>query len=138
MAAIRRGASEDLAAVAAIQFASPEAAHWKVEEYQGYDFWVADVAGAVVGFLVSRPLGLGEGELLNLAVSPDFRRTGVARALLKVFLREFSAGAYLEVRESNAVALNLYKSMGFEEVNRRAEYYDSPPEAAIVMKFHSC
>ena len=45
---------------------------------------------------------------------------------------------YLEVRESNQAARNLYKSMGFQEVNIRPEYYQFPLEAAIVMKFHSC
>jgi ribosomal-protein-alanine N-acetyltransferase len=92
----------------------------------------------VAGFLVSRPLGLGEGELLNLAVEPGFRRNGVGKALLQAFLAEFSGGAYLEVRESNAAALYLYKSLGFKEVTRRPGYYQSPPDAAIVMKFHSC
>ncbi len=138
MLPIRRGLEEDLAAVAGIQSASPEAAHWNPADYLAYGFWVAVDAGRIAGFLVSRPLGLGEGELLNLAVAPGFRRKGVGKALVLAFLAEFPGGAYLEVRASNAAALTLYKSMGFKEVNRRSGYYDFPPEAAIVMKFHSC
>ena len=99
---------------------------------------VALCDGRIAGFLVSQPLGLGEGELLNLAVEPGSRRTGVGKTLLAAFLGEFPGGAYLEVRESNVAALSLYKSLGFKEVTRRPGYYDSPPEPAIVMKFHSC
>jgi ribosomal protein S18 acetylase RimI-like enzyme len=36
------------------------------------------------------------------------------------------------------VARLFYKSVGFEEVTTRPEYYQEPPEPAIVMKFHSC
>jgi [ribosomal protein S18]-alanine N-acetyltransferase len=138
MPAIRRGVKEDLVSIARIQSASPEATRWNVEDYLVYDLWVAESDGAVTGFLVSRSLGFGEGELLNMAVAPERRRAGVGKSLLRAFTREFPAGAYLEVRESNAVALNLYKSMGFKELNRRPKYYQSPPESAIVMKFHSC
>jgi ribosomal protein S18 acetylase RimI-like enzyme len=138
MLAIRRGSEEDLAAVAGIQSASPEAAHWNVADYLAYGLWVAVDGDRVAGFLVSRPLGMGEGELLNLAVEPGFRRMGVGKALVRAFLGEFPGGAYLEVRESNAAALFLYKSLGFKEVTRRPGYYQSPPEAAIVMKFCSC
>jgi ribosomal-protein-alanine N-acetyltransferase len=138
MLPIRRGLEEDLAAVAAIQSASPEAAHWNATDYLAYDFWVAVDGRRIAGFLVSRPLGLGEGELLNLAVEPGFRRKGVGKALVQAFLGEFPGGACLEVRESNVAALALYKSLGFKEVNRRPGYYDFPPEPAIVMKFHSC
>ena len=79
-----------------------------------------------------------ESELLNLAVAPEFRRKGLARALVQQLLNARGASLYLEVRESNHPARNLYKSMGFQEVNIRPEYYQNPPEAAIVMKFHSC
>jgi ribosomal-protein-alanine N-acetyltransferase len=138
MLAIRRGSEEDLAAVAGIQSASPEAAQWKVGDYLEYGFWVAVMDERVAGFLVSRPLGMEEGELLNLAVDPASRRSGVGTALLRAFLAEFPGGAYLEVRESNGSALALYKSLGFHEVSKRAQYYDLPSEPAIVMKFHSC
>jgi len=138
---IRRGRQPDLRQVAAVQEASPEAARWNVTEYLQYDFRVADAGGRIAGFLVSRPLAEGESEVLNLAVTPDFRRQGVARELLQSFLAEARGAVYLEVRESNRVAREFYKSMGFQEFSNRSGYYDSPhrlPETAIVMKFHSC
>ena len=93
---------------------------------------------AVAGFLVLRRVAADEGEILNLAVSPDFRRLGVARRLMETALKNYSGAFFLEVRESNEGAQKFYKSLGFQEVSRRPAYYESPPESAIVMKFHSC
>jgi ribosomal-protein-alanine N-acetyltransferase len=92
----------------------------------------------VAGFLVSRALVEGEIELLNLAVAPEFRRRGVARKLVESLLAESPGVVYLEVRESNQSARKFYNHMGFQEVGSRSGYYQAPPEAAIVMKFHSC
>jgi ribosomal-protein-alanine N-acetyltransferase len=138
MPAIRRGAIEDLSAVARIQDASPEASHWRVEDYLTYDLWIAESQQEVIGFLVSRQLGAGEGEILNLAVAPEWRRQGIGRSLIQAFLGDCRGSVFLELRESNRAALDLYKSMGFQVVSNRPKYYESPPEAAIVMKFHSC
>ncbi|HLK66351.1 MAG TPA: ribosomal protein S18-alanine N-acetyltransferase [Bryobacteraceae bacterium] len=138
MTAIRRGEPSDLEEVAAIQAASPESALWNVNEYSQYEFTVAILNGRVAGFLVAREVAPDERELLNLAVSPEFRRRGIARELLTSLLESFSGAVFLEVRESNQAARNIYKSMGFKEVGRRREYYQNPLETAIVMKFHSC
>jgi len=138
MTAIRRGGASDLAEIAAIQTASPEAAQWKVADFAGFDLWVAVCENRVAGFLAARSLGDGECELLNLAVSPQFRRRGIARRLVEALAGAFRGNIFLEVRESNLAARNLYKSMEFKEIGTRPGYYDVPPEAAIVMKFHSC
>jgi ribosomal-protein-alanine N-acetyltransferase len=149
MPVIRPGRPCDLGEVAAIQAASPEAAHWDAADYLQYDFRVCLQDGRVAAFLVARRVAPDESELLNLVVAPEFRRKGLARALLQELLTAPAtpgqaeacptrSSLYLEVRESNQAARNLYKSMGFQEVNIRQEYYQAPPEAAIVMKFHSC
>jgi ribosomal-protein-alanine N-acetyltransferase len=140
MPLIRPGDPQDLAAVAAIQESSPEAAHWNPADYLQYDFRVCVHLGHVAGFLVARHVVPDESEveLLNLAVAPEFRGKGLGRALLGDLLATGGATVFLEVRESNQAARNLYKSTGFKEVNIRPQYYPDPPEAAIVMKFHSC
>jgi ribosomal-protein-alanine N-acetyltransferase len=135
---IRRGGPGDLAEVALIQAASPEAAQWDVAGYPQYDFRVFVCGIRVAGFLVSRTLAEGETELLNLAVAPEFRRQGVARKLVESLLAEFPGDVFLEVRESNRAARKFYNHMGFQEVSSRSGYYQAPSEAAIVMKFHSC
>ena len=138
MTAIRRGGAEDLEAVAAIQQASPGAARWNVADYLDQDFRVAMVGNRIAGFLVARTLAADEREILNLAVAPEFRGKGVARALLDQAFEAFRGSVFLEVRESNLVAQEFYNSLGFKELSRRKGYYESPPETAIVMKFHSC
>ncbi|MBZ5728147.1 MAG: ribosomal protein S18-alanine N-acetyltransferase [Acidobacteriia bacterium] len=124
--------------MADIQAASAEAARWDVAGYLAYDFRVALCGPRVAGFLVSRTIAGEECEVLNLAVAPEFRRQGVARGLLKALLATVQGVVFLEVRESNTGAREFYKSVGFQEVNTRKGYYEAPPEAAIVMKFHSC
>jgi ribosomal-protein-alanine N-acetyltransferase len=135
---IRLGSATDLPAVAAIQAASPEAAQWHVADYLDHDFLVATVGNAVAGFAVLRRIAEDECEVLNIAVALDFRRKGVARALLSAALESFRGAVFLEVRESNTAAIEFYKSLNFNTVSLRQNYYHSPPEAAIVMKFHSC
>jgi ribosomal-protein-alanine N-acetyltransferase len=135
---VRAATADDLPAIAAIQQASPEAAQWNPPEYLGYDTVVAVCDGAVAGFLVSRALAEDEREILNLAVAPAFRRRGVARGLLSGLIRTWRGAVFLEVRESNRAAQSLYKSLGFQQVAIRREYYASPPESGIVLEFHSC
>jgi [ribosomal protein S18]-alanine N-acetyltransferase len=135
---IRRGDRGDLPAISAIQAAAPEAAQWEPDEYLNHELWVAVREGWVVGFLVGRTLAAGEWEILNLAVAPEFRRRGVGRALLGGLLRDLRGAIFLEVRASNSAARLFYKSLGFQEVGSRPQYYGNPSESAIVMKFHSC
>jgi [ribosomal protein S18]-alanine N-acetyltransferase len=82
-------------------------------------------------------LVIDEMHLMNLAVHPERRRAGIARALLQEALsRARSLGAetaWLEVRPSNTPALALYKSLGFEEVGRRPKYYEDTQEDALVL-----
>jgi ribosomal-protein-alanine N-acetyltransferase len=104
----------------------------------GYDVTVAELQGEIVGFLVTRRTAPDELEVLNLAVAPWRRRTGVAKALLLPLLASHKGVIFLEVRESNSAARLLYQAIGFKEVTCRMGYYSEPPEAAIVMNFHSC
>jgi ribosomal-protein-alanine N-acetyltransferase len=138
MPVIRPGEARDLEAVAAIQAASAHAAHWPAGDYLQHQFSVAECEGVVAGFLVWRRVSDDQCEILNLAVAPEFRRRGIARALLAPLLNLRDAEVFLEVRESNMTARLFYNSMGFQEVSVRKLYYDFPAESAIVMKFHSC
>jgi len=81
-------------------------------------------------------VGPGEREILNLAVDPAERHTGVARELLKDALRARGAW-FLEVRASNVAAIRLYESAGFSRTGRRPDYYYEPPEDGIVMRYLS-
>lgn len=84
---------------------------------------------------------LDEGYIDNVAVAPEFRRQGVAGALLEVFLRfgrAHLAFLTLEVRASNAPAIALYRKYGLRPVGRRRDYYTAPREDAILMTLEFC
>jgi ribosomal-protein-alanine acetyltransferase len=132
---IRPATEEDLARIAQIQAGSPEAAQWLPAYYLAYDCRVATVNGTVTAFLVLRRTADGEHEILNLAVAPEFRRRGIARALLRNATQSQGGRLFLEVRESNEPARNLYREVGFSETGVRRRYYSDPEESAIVMRF---
>ena len=100
-------------------------------------FYVVAVLGEeVVGFAGMQQV-LDEGYINNVAVRSQFRKNGVASALLDVFIRFAQAHELafltLEVRASNEAAIALYKKHGFEEVGRRKNYYEDPKEDALLM-----
>jgi ribosomal-protein-alanine N-acetyltransferase len=105
----------------------------------GYDCWVVDSGGAVAGYGIMS-MGAGECHILNLCIAPLLRRHGTGRALLRMLLgRARRAGmlhAFLEVRPSNAAAIALYESMGFERIGLRRGYYqaESGREDAVVYR----
>jgi len=99
----------------------------------------ADFAGgddAVAGFIVSRLIGL-ELHVYNVAVRPEFRRRGIAAQLVQAVLEwgELNGGclAFLEVREGNSAAQNLYRRCGFQAAGSRRQYYTAPVEDALLM-----
>jgi len=131
---VRVATPEDLPSIARIQQLSPEASDWKPS---GYTCYVAVEDDAVAGFLVVRRTAPEESEILNLAVDPSCRRRGIGGALLRRALEVSASQWFLEVRESNSGAIAFYRSLGFEAVGRRENYYSDPPESAIVMRIHS-
>lgn len=90
----------------------------------------------IAGYAVARAVA-GEGEILNVAVSPDERRRGLGRALVVRVLEEARArGAsevHLEVRSGNRAAIALYRSLGFRTRGRRRGYYAGTGDDAWVM-----
>jgi ribosomal-protein-alanine N-acetyltransferase len=97
---------------------------------------LCELDGEVVGVLQWRQLG-EEAEILDIAVPTRHRRKGYARFLLKNFLNlaqeRGTREVFLEVRESNAAALALYREFGFEVSGRRPRYYREPTEAALLL-----
>lgn len=128
---LRTGGLGDLARIAEIEAVSHRGANWEASTYLAYDLKVAETRGIIVGFMVSRSVAAGEVEILNVAVDPSFRRRGIATALINSIT---APGVFLEVRESNDIAIAAYGKLGFTEIGRRKDYYDDPVENAIVMR----
>ena len=100
--------------------------------------WLVAMDGdKLVGYIGSQTV-LGEGDMMNLAVSPDYRRMGVGEGLVNALVDALSAkGATrlaLEVRASNAPAISLYEELGFVQVGRRPNYYVHPKEDALILR----
>ncbi len=99
-----------------------------------------DANDNIQGFTLSRVVA-GEAELLLVAVDPQLRQRGIGRLLVTQVaddVRRFGASAmFLEVRENNVAARQLYRSLGFADVGRRANYYTGSSGerfAAITMR----
>src|SRR3954452_18812903 len=73
--------------------------------------------------------------LMNVAVRPERRRRGIATELIEKLFDEAGAGARftLEVRFSNAPAIQMYRPFGFRSAGRRRRYYHDNGEDALIM-----
>jgi len=78
-----------------------------------------------------------EGHITNIAVHPEFRKTGVGTMLLEKLIEISRKNGIekltLEVRESNIAAKTLYFKYGFKAEGVRKSYYADNGEDAIIM-----
>jgi [ribosomal protein S18]-alanine N-acetyltransferase len=92
--------------------------------------------GQLVGYVVNSRY-VDAWHVMNVAVDPDYQGRGIATQLLER-LFELTAndgrdGYTLEVRVSNAVAIQLYEKLGFEARGLRRGYYTDNREDALIM-----
>ena len=91
----------------------------------------------VAGYVGSQTV-MDESDMMNVAVHPDYRKQGIATALIVGLVEELrKKGSHcltLEVRASNENAISLYKKLDFQEVGRRKNYYRNPREDALIMR----
>ena len=100
--------------------------------------WLVAVDGdRVAGYIGSQTV-LGWADMMNLCVSPDYRRQGIGEQLtmeLERQLREEKVECLtLEVRVSNAPAITLYEKLCFQQVGKRPRYYEKPREDALILR----
>lgn len=84
-------------------------------------------------------IALDEGQITDIAVSGEYRRRGIGMEIVKAMINESVtrgiATLYLEVRESNRAARELYRACGFDECGVRKNFYRRPTEAAVLMNY---
>ena len=139
---IRRMTEADVPTVTAldkISFSLPwpeRSFRFEVTDNPASRCWVAEVDGQVVGMVVAW-LFVDEVHVATIATHPDFRRQGIAQKLLIHTLRytsdEGAVSSFLEVRESNLAAQEMYRKFGYENTGRRKRYYKDNDEDAILM-----
>jgi ribosomal-protein-alanine N-acetyltransferase len=109
------------------------AAIWRGELGSPYGLYlVIEDRGEVFGQIGVRHV-LGELHITTIAVRPEYRRRGHARALIGAALAAYpnASHVHLEVRPTNVEAIALYESLGFRKTGRRPRYYGD--EDALLM-----
>ena len=101
-------------------------------------FWLVATEGdRVAGYIGSQTV-MDETDMMNVAVHPDYRRNGIAEALVNDLVENLKKmGSHcltLEVRASNMPAITLYEKLGFSEIGRRKNYYRNPREDALILR----
>lgn len=133
-----RSTVPDVAAIERECFSQPWSEDMLAEElYNDNASFIVAVAddGTVLGY-AGLTVVLDEGYINNVAVRSQYRRMGVADALLGTFIHfaeDHLAFLTLEVRASNDKAISLYTKNGFVQEGRRKDYYKDPKEDAIIM-----
>lgn len=137
----RKANEEDTARIAEIERAVfsdawSEAGIRETMEQKTAGIYVVEAGETTAGYVVIYSV-LDESEVARIAVSPEFRRKGVAGLLLDTVISEgVSNGTvtwYLEVRESNSAARALYQKKGFRDIGIRKGFYENPKEDAVLM-----
>ena len=138
---IRRMTMEDVDGVAAVEaatFPTPWSRDAFASEMRNVAarYLVAEKDGRIIGYAGAWII-LDESHITNIAVLRDERGQGIGRALTAALLQYLSnlgaAYATLEVRKSNEIAQNLYKSLGFIKLGVRKRYYEDNGEDALIM-----
>ena len=141
----RLASKEDLDAVLAIEDASfnnPTTREWYEEELKRPDVcfvFVLRTAEHPVAAFCAFWLVVDQAHINNLAVRPELRGRGLGTQLLEGVIAEVAhlggRELTLEVRQSNEPALGLYRRAGFRQEGVRKNYYTSPIEDALVLRF---
>lgn len=101
-------------------------------------YWLVAVEGDTVAGYIGSQTVMGETDMMNVAVHPDFRRRGIAEALVSALVdnlkKQGSHCLTLEVRASNIPAQTLYEKLGFSLIGKRPRYYHNPREDALILR----
>lgn len=99
------------------------------------EVWVLE-AEDILGYINYRFIA-GEGELMRIAVLPEYRGHGYSKVLMDAMMEAAAKNQItdltLEVRAGNESAIGLYKAYGFAEEAVRKKYYHNPTEDALIM-----
>ncbi len=101
-------------------------------------YWLVAMDGEQLAGYIGSQSCPPEADVMNVAVSPECRRQGIAQSLIEALVTGLKAkditSLSLEVRASNGPAIALYKKLGFTQVGRRPNYYRNPKEDALILR----
>ena len=128
-----------VAALEAICFADPWSEKSVASELTNpLALWLVALEGDRVAGYVGSQSVMGESDMMNVAVHPDYRRRGIAEqlclGLVEALKEKGNHCLTLEVRASNEPAKALYEKLGFVQVGLRKNYYRNPREDACILR----
>lgn len=137
---VRKMREEDITQVAKIEamtFTEPWSEQSFLSELKNPQatILVAEANGEIAGFADMREI-CRECYINNIAILPQYRKMGMGTALMVGLQNACTENAEfitLEVRESNNVAISLYKKLGYVQVGVRRDFYREPTENASLM-----
>ncbi len=155
---IRQMTEDDLEAVKRLELICG-LSFWSVEEYHtslrnsDYIMLIAKYYNNIIGFSVARLITQKcncfnfedcekclEIEIYNIGIDAKYRRRGIGREMIEKCLISLNSSArvifYLDVRKSNAEAINFYLNLGFSIQGVRKQFYRNPSEDGLVMSLN--
>ena len=96
---------------------------------------VAEMDQKIIGYFFAHLLD-NEIHILNIAIDVTYQHQGYGKQFFKEILENYLqyGDVYLEVKQSNFPAINLYLNFGFEEIDIREAYYADGEDAVIMVK----
>ncbi|MBT4964235.1 MAG: ribosomal protein S18-alanine N-acetyltransferase [Francisellaceae bacterium] len=142
---LRKMIVEDVPQVRCIEVATSETP-WSYQTFVdcvevGYECWVFEEDNILIAGFGLLSFGAGEAHILNVAMDINWQGQGYGRKMMNHLMKfaqdKGSKSVYLEVRETNTVAISLYEKLDFKEIGRRVDYYGNKSgnrEDALVLE----
>ena len=137
---IRKGSLKDLEQIYLIEKKVFNDEHWtlkmvesELKNFLGQTTWVIEESSVILGYCMMR-IFCNEVNITNMAIKSARQKEGLGLLLLSHVLNQLpiKSSVFLEVKESNLSAINLYKRFGFQVINLRRNYYKDG-RAALIM-----
>ena len=141
---IRKASLDDLNQIYLIEKDVFSNEHWTLEmvvselkHFPGTTTWIIEESTVILGYCMLR-IVCNEANIINMAIKSSRQREGLGSLLLGYVLNQLpiNSSAFLEVKEGNLSAINLYKRLGFNVINLRKNYYKDGRTALIMHLEH--
>ena len=141
---VRKAIPKDLRSIFLIEQVVFSKEHWTIEmiadeleDIPEKITWVIEQSQNILGYCMVR-LFNNEVNIINMAITPSFQGKGLGRLLLGHILNQIpsKSSVFLEVKQGNLSAINLYLSFGFKEIDVRNDYYRDGSDALVMHLKH--
>ena len=141
---IRKASLDDLNQIYLIEKDVFSNEHWTLEmveselkNFLGTTTWIIEESTVILGYCMMRIL-CNEANIINMAIKSCRQREGLGSFLLAYVLNQLpiNSSAFLEVKEGNLSAINLYERLGFNVIYLRKNYYKDGRTALIMQLEH--